>query len=86
MTRDTVERRAFLRRAATAAWASPVFLTVMANRASATHTGCLPSGTTSGACGKKNKDTGVCEGTGVDCCSHSCTNAGVDDGKTCKCA
>lgn len=79
----SVERRAFLRRAAVAAWASPVLVTVMATRAGATHgTGCAPSGAT-GHCGIKNG--GTCVGAlPLTCCSQACSND-VSNNTPCTC-
>jgi hypothetical protein len=53
-----VERRLFLKRAGTVAWAAPLILTVAANRASAVTLPCTPN-------------AGPCTAT-AECCPGSC--------------
>ena len=74
LNHSTIERRRFLRGAATIAWATPAILTLTANRAGAQS--CVPQGASCDAC------------TGVNCCiagsdSLPCCCSDANDVTTC---
>lgn len=74
VTQEGMERRRFLKAAATVAWATPAILTLTANRAGAQS--CVPQGAPCDAC------------TGVNCCVASgdpwpCCCSDAEDDTTC---
>lgn len=79
MDRDRKEdRREFLRRSATVAWATPLLLTLPARGAAAQS--CAPDGT---PCGEWNGST--CTGVSVLCCNE-CNPTALDAGSPCECS
>lgn len=74
VTREGMERRRFLKAAATVAWATPAIITLAANRAGAQS--CVPQGAPCEAC------------VGVNCClapgdSFPCCCSDINDDQTC---
>ena len=82
MQQDNKEdRRQFLRRSATIAWATPLLLTLPASRAGA-QVSCAPGGT---PCGVWNGST--CTGAGVLFCCEECNPIDFEEiGSPCQCA
>lgn len=78
--RHVHDRRKFLKQAATAAWATPLVLTLTASRVGAQGVSCLPSLTICGI-----PDNGGCDTTGfVACCpGMSCVQV---VGGLCRCS
>jgi hypothetical protein len=77
------DRRTFLKRAGTVAWATPLIVTLGASRAGAQAASCLPSGT---GCGIFFEDI-----NGPSCAASPvgglfCCTACVPDGGLCRCA
>lgn len=79
--RQLMERRRFIRGAATVAWATPIILTLSAQGASASHTTCIALGSRCGT-GSPNPTRPCCESahSGVDqacCCQYTASNLQV---------
>ena len=78
MRDHTEDRRAFLKKSATVAWATPLLLTLSAGRAGAQS--CAPANT---PCGVWNGST--CTGLAVICCDE-CNPTALDMGSPCECS
>ena len=76
----TEDRRKFLQRAATVAWATPVLLTLPASRAGAQVGSCAPDAT---PCGVWNGS--ACTGLTALCCNE-CNPTALDVGSPCECS
>ena len=76
----TEDRRAFLRRTATVAWATPLLLTLSAGRVGAQAPSCAPGGTPCGVWNGTN-----CTGIAVICCEE-CNPTALDVGSPCECS
>ena len=93
-TSPDVERREFLRRAATIGWSTPVILTLMASSASASHeSGCIHL---NNQCGTFNGTTEVCDSfpgsnppSAGNCCQDTgpttCQPTVPENGRPCIC-
>jgi anaerobic selenocysteine-containing dehydrogenase len=79
MPDQTEDRRAFLKKTATVAWATPLLLTLSAGRAAA-QVSCAPAGT---PCGVWNGTT--CTGVAVICC-EDCNPTALEVGSPCECS
>jgi hypothetical protein len=75
----TEDRRKFLRRTATVAWATPLLLTLPAGRAGAQGS-CAPDGF---PCGEWNGTS--CTGISATCCNE-CNPTALDVGAPCECS
>jgi anaerobic selenocysteine-containing dehydrogenase len=76
----TEDRREFLRRGATVAWATPLLLTLPASRAGAQAPSCAPDGT---PCGSWTGST--CTGIATACCNE-CNPTVLEIGAPCQCS
>ncbi len=81
-----IDRRLFLKRGATIAWAAPTILTLMATSAAASHgPTCIHTGD---QCGFFDTTTSTCipPGGGEVCCAGlTCTATGTTQGAPCTC-
>jgi len=78
--RHVEDRRQFLKKAATVAWATPLVLTVAASRAGAQVNSCLPSLTICGV-----PDNGGCDTTGFTACCGGFSCVQVTQLGICRC-
>lgn len=78
--RRVEDRRQFLKKAATVAWATPLVLTVGASRAGAQGVSCLPSLTICGI-----PDGGGCDTTGFTACCMGFDCVQVTQLNICRC-
>jgi hypothetical protein len=69
------DRREFLRRAGTVAWATPLVLTLAASRAGA-QVSCAPAGL---GCGTWSTPLDMCITTGTLCCNDCVRGTGAGD-------
>lgn len=77
------DRRRFLKRAGTAAWATPFVLTLSASRAGAQAASCLPNGSQCGV--TVANSPGICTGGTTPCCGQCVAPPTIFGGIPCAC-